>query len=236
MLSHFKATVAIVVLVAIGSAGWWWWTHVRPGGAFIVLVGRSASEDPAAVRSCARQTIERAIATRAPLVITVVGRPAQAALETIPATGRWSPEAGANARSDAREKAETAVMHIMHAQAPKPGASDQLAAIAVAARAARAHGKLLAKPTVVLCADGHATGPGYNFYRDTLDDGYPKHIDPHPTIVPTGTRLVIGAAGMDIKDAVPAVREAAIERVWRALAARWHFATPITYDSTPFLR
>src|SRR3954466_7744815 len=81
--------LGVLAAAAVALAIWWW--PSGPGDPMILMLGRSPSEDAAAVRSCARATIQEAARRGMLLEIGTVGRPAQSRLEAIDMNAKaWS--------------------------------------------------------------------------------------------------------------------------------------------------
>jgi len=220
-------------LAAAAAAVTLWWWPGGPGDPMLLLLGRSPSEDAGAVRSCARAAVAEAGRRGMVLKVGMVGRHAHAQLATIDMHAKaWSTKQTAVKRADAQRTAIATVERVMNAPPPSPGASDQVAALSVAARHLRSLDLAEdARPMVVLCADGHAVGPKYNLYRDRPTPELAATVAGEP--VPGHVDLVFGAAGLDVEEPVSARREELIERFWRRLALdELGFAT-IAYDQEP---
>jgi hypothetical protein len=220
--------LGVLAAAAIALAIWWWPTG--PGDPMILMLGRSPSEDATAVRECAAATIQEASRRGMLLEIGTVGRPAHAKLVAIDMNAKaWSTKETTAKRAAAVTQARATVERVMHEPRPSPGASDQFAALSVAARHLRSLDLPQdARPVVVLCADGHAVGPKYNLYKGRLNAKLAALIAGEP--VPGHVDLVVGAAGLDVEEPVSAAREELIEKFWRQVAIdELGFAT-LTYD------
>lgn len=226
-----RSTLLKVGLLAVAAAALaiWWWPP-GPGDPMIVMLGRSPSEDATAVRECAGAAIREASQRGMLLEIGTVGRPAHAKLAAVDMNAKsWSTKETTEKRAAAVAQARATVTRVMREPRPSPGASDQFAALSVAAR----HLRSLdlpedARPIVVLCADGHAVGPKYNLYKDRPDAALAASIAGEP--VPGHVDLVVGAAGLDVEEPVSAAREELIEAFWRHVAIdELGFAT-LAYD------
>ena len=229
----FNSALKLAVLALIAAAATFWWWPSGPGDPFVVLLGRSPSEDRSAVERCAAAAVEEAARRGALLELGTVGRPAAAQLVSIDMNAEaWSTKRTRDGRAAAVAKARREVGRIMRTPPPSPGASDQFGALSAVARHVRAlqlPGD--ARVTVVLCADGHAVGAGYNVYTDRLTHELADKVARQPVV--GHVDLVVGAAGLDVERPVPAAHEERIEAFWHAVAVRRMRFASLRYDQRP---
>ena len=181
----FNSALKLAVLALIAAAATFWWWPSGPGDPFVVLLGRSPSEDRSAVERCAAAAVEEA-ARRGALLGARDGRSARRCAAGLDRHERRSlapPKRTRDGRAAAVAKARREVGRIMRTPPPSPGASDQFGALSAVARHVRAlqlPGD--ARVTVVLCADGHAVGAGYNVYTDRLTHELADKVARQPVV------------------------------------------------------
>jgi len=229
--------VAIISVLAIAYSAYQLLSTSQPGGAVVVLVGRSASSEARArtIDACAVQAARRAVARGASITIAPIGRfPVD--VQTTPINTRLGFWVRLNPSQLAKENkallnAVVARVRRVRASASPDGASDLVAATSIAStQLATTDGQRW----LIVCDDAHQYGGNINLYRRDLSARIVRRlVREHTNEFADLASVTVAFAAIytDTKSPVDEAHEKLIADFWKQWAIATH-ATAFTYTPT----